>query len=159
VADALLGPRDEIFGTAILALGGSGTNGVLFPSASSTFDFRFRGDLLLGVVEGSDFDIIVNGAQIFTGGSVDDTLIDPGSNFGPNIDLTINGFGTFAFGGVISETAPEPSTWAMMLLGFGGLGFLGYRSTGGRRSSRKSSTRGELIGPTNDYMVTDQNFG
>jgi hypothetical protein len=24
---------------------------------------------------------------------------------------------------------PEPSTWAMMLLGFGGLGFLGYRQT------------------------------
>ena len=24
-------------------------------------------------------------------------------------------------------TIPEPSTWAMMLLGFGGLGFLGYR--------------------------------
>ena len=23
--------------------------------------------------------------------------------------------------------APEPSTWAMMLLGFAGLGFLGYR--------------------------------
>jgi hypothetical protein len=24
---------------------------------------------------------------------------------------------------------PEPSTWAMMLLGFGLLGFLGYRKT------------------------------
>jgi hypothetical protein len=24
---------------------------------------------------------------------------------------------------------PEPSTWAMMLLGFAGLGFLGYRQT------------------------------
>ncbi len=27
----------------------------------------------------------------------------------------------------LSLTAPEPSTWAMMLLGFAGLGFLGYR--------------------------------
>jgi hypothetical protein len=26
-------------------------------------------------------------------------------------------------------TAPEPSTWAMMLLGFAGLGFLGYRQS------------------------------
>jgi hypothetical protein len=25
--------------------------------------------------------------------------------------------------------APEPSTWAMMFLGFAGLGFLGYRKT------------------------------
>jgi PEP-CTERM motif len=28
----------------------------------------------------------------------------------------------------ISEV-PEPSTWAMMALGFAGLGFLGYRKT------------------------------
>ena len=28
---------------------------------------------------------------------------------------------------------PEPSTWAMMLLGFAGLGFVGYRSAGRRR--------------------------
>jgi hypothetical protein len=26
-------------------------------------------------------------------------------------------------------TVPEPSTWAMMLLGFAGLGFAGYRAT------------------------------
>jgi hypothetical protein len=35
---------------------------------------------------------------------------------------------------------PETSTWAMMLLGFVGLGVAGYRSTGGgRRSSRTLS--------------------
>jgi hypothetical protein len=28
---------------------------------------------------------------------------------------------------------PEPSTWAMMLIGFAGLGFLGYQGTGPRR--------------------------
>jgi hypothetical protein len=27
---------------------------------------------------------------------------------------------------------PEPSTWAMMLLGFVGLGWLGYRGKNGR---------------------------
>ena len=34
------------------------------------------------------------------------------------------------FGGVsvaLTSTTPEPSTWAMMLLGFVGLGFVGYR--------------------------------
>jgi PEP-CTERM motif len=33
----------------------------------------------------------------------------------------------FVTGRTIGTTIPEPSTWAMMLLGFGGLGFLGYR--------------------------------
>jgi len=31
------------------------------------------------------------------------------------------------FGGVAFAAALEPSTWAMMLLGFAGLSFLGYR--------------------------------
>jgi hypothetical protein len=31
------------------------------------------------------------------------------------------------FGGVAFAAAPEPSTWAMLLLGFAGLGFAGYR--------------------------------
>jgi hypothetical protein len=29
----------------------------------------------------------------------------------------------------VTNTVPEPSTWAMMALGFAGLGFLGYRKT------------------------------
>ena len=28
-----------------------------------------------------------------------------------------------------ASAVPEPSTWAMMLLGFAGLGFFGYRRT------------------------------
>jgi hypothetical protein len=34
---------------------------------------------------------------------------------------------------VIGTVVPEPSTWAMMLLGFAGLGFVGYQSAGRRR--------------------------
>ena len=119
VADALLGPQDEIFGTAN-QFGNVGT-------ATSTFDFLFQGDLLLGAIDSLDFSIVVNGAQIFTGSSVSDDVIDLGSKFGPNIDLTINGFGAFVIGGVV-EAVPEPSTWALMLLGFAGLGFVGYRT-------------------------------
>jgi hypothetical protein len=113
VADALLGPDDTIFGTAIL--GGFGS--------SSTFDFSFRRDLLLGVVTDGGFDIIANGKDILFEDKGDNGIIDLGSTFGPNIDLTIDGEGVF----VLGEAVPEPSTWAMMLLGFAGLGYVGYR--------------------------------
>ncbi len=39
------------------------------------------------------------------------------------IDVTTAGSG--------ADGVPEPSTWAMMLLGFAGLGFVGYRRMGG----------------------------
>jgi PEP-CTERM motif len=32
-------------------------------------------------------------------------------------------------GNVTTLAVPEPSTWAMMLLGFAGLGYAGYRRT------------------------------
>jgi hypothetical protein len=127
VADAFLGPQEEIFGTAE-QFGNAFQGGV--GTATSTFDFRFEGDLLLGVIDGFDFDIIVNGAQVFAGDSLTDTVIDLGSNFGPNIDLTINGFGDFVIGGAV----PEPSTWAMLLLGFAGLGYAGYWQKRGAKS-------------------------
>ena len=47
--------------------------------------------------------------------------------------------GAGAFNAAFSLTGsvvPEPSTWAMMLVGFAGLGFLGYRSRAGRHSGR-----------------------
>jgi hypothetical protein len=34
----------------------------------------------------------------------------------------------FPFQGTLPGSAPEPSTWAMMAIGFAGLGFLGLRS-------------------------------
>jgi hypothetical protein len=115
VADALLGPDDKIFGTAILeGIGGS-----------STFDFSFRGDLILGVIAGGVFDIVANGADILSEDVGDNIVINLGSIFGPNIDLTIEGDGVFAFGAAV----PEASTWAMMLVGFAGLGFLGWRGS------------------------------
>jgi len=44
-----------------------------------------------------------------------------------NLYYTINESGSVD---VSPYTAPEPSTWAMMLLGFAGLCFLGYRKRG-----------------------------
>jgi hypothetical protein len=59
---------------------------------------------------------------------------EPGTGFteGLEIDgLQVYGRGgPFYLGGVggLAPTVPEPSTWAMMLLGFAGLGFAGYRA-------------------------------
>ena len=99
VGGAIMSPtrywgRNIVFGTAIL--GGD---------ASTTFDFTYRGDLLVGLVD-------------------DDAIIDLGSNFGPNVDLTFSEPGIYVIGGVV----PEPSTWAMMLLWlWRPCGFAGYR--------------------------------
>ena len=49
------------------------------------------------------------------------------------MDTTVADSGDFAayFDGVsIASSVPEPSTWAMMLLGFAGLGFYAYRRSG-----------------------------
>jgi PEP-CTERM motif len=75
----------------------------------TTFDFSFRGDLILGDVD-------------------DDRVTNLGFFSGP-IHLTFDDPGIFVLGGVV----PEPSTWAMMLLGFAGLGLVGYRQTRGAK--------------------------
>jgi PEP-CTERM motif len=43
--------------------------------------------------------------------------------------LTLTDGYVAAIGGLSIATVPEPSTWAMMLLGFAGLGFAGYRAS------------------------------
>jgi hypothetical protein len=157
VPSALLGPRDAVLGTAILganyAPDGAGESGSY--SASSTFDFGYRGDLLLGLIDDQvngfaggvgfqsmEFTIEANGVEILdrSFGSLAiaesffrDDVIDLGADFGPNIDLTFgytliaDGPGGFGFDFAIGGAVPEPSTWAMMLVGFAGLGFAGYR--------------------------------
>jgi hypothetical protein len=64
--------------------------------------------------------------------------IDPSVGLNPNsatdfvTQLTFAGSGTFTGTMTPVLQVPEPSTWSMMLLGFAGLGFLGYRAS--RRS-------------------------
>jgi PEP-CTERM motif len=57
---------------------------------------------------------------------VQDAFGEPGTNpvLGPNELIAFNAIGY----DVVSQTVvPEPTTWAMMLLGFAGLGFAGFR--------------------------------
>jgi hypothetical protein len=158
-ASALLRPHDTVFGTAILganyAADGSDESNTY--SATSTFDFGYGGDLQLGLIddqqsgfanglgfESMEFAIEADGVEIldttFRSLAVaesffHDNVIDLGSDFGPNIDLTFgytlvaDGSGGFGFDFAIGGAVPEPSTWAMMLVGFAGIGFAGYRST------------------------------
>ena len=65
---------------------------------------------------GTTLDIVVGGAGM-TGDFYDPTG-GPWSGGG--------GGGTFVY---TDTAAPEPATWAMMLIGFAGLGFSGYRQT------------------------------
>jgi hypothetical protein len=156
VASALLGPMRYLgrpFWARILRLMPPG--GV---SASSTFDFGYGGDLKLGLIDSQltgfsagagfqsmEFTIEADGVEIldttFRSLAVaesffHDDLIDLGSNFGPNIDLIFgytlvaDGPGGFGFDLAIGGAVPEPSTWAMMLAGFAGLGYAGWRKKG-----------------------------
>jgi PEP-CTERM motif len=153
VAGALLGSRDAVFGTSILGANLSGDGSVTDTySASSTFDLAYRGDLMLGLIaplDGAptdfqqiDFTVTVDGTEALTRSFTSlamadaffaDQVLNLGSVSGVadvtfSYDLVAGGAGGYgmdlAFGGAV----PEPSTWAMMLIGLAGLAFAGYRS-------------------------------
>jgi hypothetical protein len=95
-----------------------------FNGAPTTFDY------LTFFVDGN--------AGGFTAGSQPssgpDNLFDiPGPQvFTGTIDAPIFGVGTFDFGGdtltiSVASAVPEPSTWALLILGFSSIGFMAYR--------------------------------
>jgi hypothetical protein len=83
----------------------------------------------------------------------DEPLAEFGSSITTISQITLNGGGVgTGNGGLTAPSAsyepiygptletlavPEASTWAMMLLGFAGLGFLGLQSAGGRRATAR----------------------
>jgi hypothetical protein len=67
------------------------------------------------------------GGALFNGGFGSSSV---GSYFSPTCGGEICGFplsGTVLNGNAVTSAVPEPSTWAMMLLGFAGVGFMAYR--------------------------------
>jgi hypothetical protein len=84
----------------------------------------------IGVPGGGYFD---NYGVMFT--LADGTVVDMYSNggsggpiYGAAVLLAGSASADYTSGGGLMLNAPEPSTWAMMVLGFAGLGFAGYRS-------------------------------
>ena len=92
--------QDLVFGTGTAILDTNGFS-YQFPT-SATFEFTapqgYRGDLF------------INGYDLGPG---------------PIVELTLYGPGTFDF--IVYGAVPQTPTWAMMLLGFVGLGFVGRR--------------------------------
>jgi hypothetical protein len=85
---------------------------VLFPTAANAFD-RF----------GVAFTTAAGTFNIFDG-IADGGTTDTTSPF----DLIVAGTGAETFGtGTLIAAVPEPSIWAMMILGFLGVGFMSYR--------------------------------
>jgi hypothetical protein len=90
--------------------------GNLIPVEVTDLDYYTNAD-------GGGFSFIL-GPQIFTG-PTSAPVFSVGTFTGLHTPYSSGGVLTLT---VLSETAvPEPSTWAMMLLGFAGLGFAGYR--------------------------------
>jgi hypothetical protein len=117
--------------------------------------FVFQIGSTLTTASASDVDLIngASGANVFwqvgssaTLGTTTDLVgtidaytsitLDTGANIACGRAIALNGAvtmdtNTIGIGGCSSppggSTVPEPSTWAMMLVGFAGLGFVGYR--------------------------------
>jgi hypothetical protein len=89
-------------------------NGFVFMLGASTVG-TFTGANLLSPGNGDQFSPLTNGYVMFNG-DFDKVILSSGQNA-----LEIDN---------ISSSVPEPSTWAMMILGFLGVGFMGYRRKG-----------------------------
>ncbi len=97
----------------------------LWNGASFVFDTQ--------LAAGTVFDFAGGGVSEFEVLGIDPSLgIDPTNTTAFITGLTFEGAGSFTGTMTpITISVPESSTWAMMLLGFAGLGFAGYRKAKG----------------------------
>jgi hypothetical protein len=116
VYDGASGPAS--FGPGFATFGSDYT-GIAFGAAGSLFGLP-----VVVVPHGYVSGAPLLGSSTFAGETIASLGLTPGTyvyawNSAPGIDdsLTIN----------IGTVVPEPSTWVMMLLGFAGLGYAGYR--------------------------------
>jgi hypothetical protein len=83
------------------------------------------------VISGADYNLQITVfavAQTDAGPDKQSASIDPFISIDPTFLLNNPGFSLeFSPGTVNVSSVPEPSTWAMMILGFAGIGFMTYR--------------------------------
>jgi hypothetical protein len=118
--DLITGITGAIGGNAVtlLPLGTNGSDDLLFPIGTS-----FTGGTSVVDLDTSGIAVstTLGNYHIFGGGSPFST----GTLSGNDIDEV--GPGGFGVGTLAVSAVPEPSTWAMMILGLMGVGFLAYR--------------------------------
>jgi hypothetical protein len=101
---------------------------ITYASTATTFEFA---------IPDSYFDTTLTGKNLSSGL---DTAVTAGYAVGDTIELRLSqSFGYSVAGGpaayganrlgafTLTAAVPEPQTWAMMLLGFAGIGFMAYR--------------------------------
>jgi len=98
---------------------------------SSYYQLAFATSTLFPFGPGRDaFNFIVGGLPTYNASHVYSFALDTGAltatqlHFGVSDGNFSDNSGQFL---ITISAVPEPSTWAMMILGFGGLGFLAYR--------------------------------
>jgi hypothetical protein len=104
--------------------------GTTFDLSSALFNATFSSTGSVVISQGEVTSIVTpfGGNSVF--GSPSGNLFYTGSGNGSSAGLDFedgNTFGTIAVGSAVVAAVPEPSTWAMMILGFCGLGFMAYR--------------------------------
>lgn len=126
--------------------GGGPSDVILFDSGGPKGDFRVRfySDPNPGVyAQWSNYILYANYQETFSAGAVSGPLAICCQLTGVNVNVASDGevafdpFGAgfdtsdgiqFTGNVVVGANVPEPATWAMMLLGFAGLGYAGYRA-------------------------------
>ncbi|MBV9910822.1 MAG: PEP-CTERM sorting domain-containing protein, partial [Hyphomicrobiales bacterium] len=135
---------------------GAQNDGILVDAIASTnYDYRYFVDgagysapVVLGntqdydqeVMVAANFDVTVNivagaGAQFGSTYATDLESAEDGASVDPTFTIDEPGYSAYQLTGLlagptgpVTAAAPEPATWAMMLIGFAGLGFAGYRT-------------------------------
>ncbi len=84
-------------------------------------------DETLDLTVGQVYTVTTQGQVLVAGNGTANLTIDPFLEIDPNFAFDQDFALDFSPG--LFPAVPEPSTWAMMLLGFAGLGFAGYRAS------------------------------
>jgi hypothetical protein len=78
------------------------------------------------------------GAQYTGSTAIDTETVEVSASADPTFSIDEPGYSAYSIEGVpagpAAATTPEPSTWAMMLIGFAGLGYAGYRRSATRHT-------------------------